>query len=193
MNLTDSSQRCLLQIIGEGLDKSIERLAKISRTNWEMQTVSLDTGSSSHFSSILAADSKDHYGTYFWMPHGFLIVLFAQSGLAVADSFLSDLSKKTESLDHLRQNALAEISNIVANAVAGALADACDVSIMISSPQMACGRKKELFNDALAKFKSEGENCIVMSYVHMTSADLATDCTMIIGLDAKLTESLSSA
>lgn len=190
MNLTESNQRALTQLVESGLDKSMERLAKISRTKWEMQTVSLETGDSQSFKSILAADNKDYYGTYFWMPEGFFIVLFSQSGLAVADAFISDIGHGATPLNILRQNAMAEIANIVANAVAGTLADACEISLMMSSPQMARGKKKELFNDALAKFKSEGENCVIMSYVHMTSSSLATDCTMLMAFDNKLTEDL---
>lgn len=194
MTLSDSAQQALLKLIENGMNASADKLAKISHTRWQMQTTSISTAPLERFESILAPDDNDHYGAYFSMPGGvFLVILSQKSGSAVADAYLSQGGKRLESKRELVQEAVAEISNVVVNTVAATLADACDMVFFLSAPEMTYGKKEYIMTEAPKKFKSSGENFTIMTYVHMSSPSLSSDCTVVILLNSRWRDRLLQA
>lgn len=194
MSLNETAQQALLRIIESGMNASADKLAKISRTRWQMQTTSISTVPLERLEPILGADGKNHYGAYFSMPGGvFLVLLPQQSGSAIADAYLSGGSGLKKDQKELIQEAVAEISNVVVNAVASTLADACDMAFFVSAPEMAFGKKEDILAEAPKKFKSSGENLSIMTYVHMSSPSLSSDCTVVILLNSRWKDRLLQA
>jgi chemotaxis protein CheY-P-specific phosphatase CheC len=194
MSLSDSAQQALLRIIEGGMNASADKLAQISHTRWQMQTTSISTTPLERIEPLLSSGGKDHYGAYFSMPGGiFLVMLPQQSGSAMADAYLSRTGKSPQSQSELVQEAVAEISNVVVNAVAATLADACDMVFFLSAPEITYGKKEDILAEAPKKFKSSGENFSIMTYVHMSSPSLSSDCTVVILLNSRWKDRLLQA
>ena len=137
------------------------------------------------FRSVLADDDQDQFGACFTMPGGvFLVMIPARSGPAFADVFLPVSKKHPEGIKNRERDSLAEISNIVVNAVAAVVADACDVALMLSAPEVSHGRKDDLIKEATEMVASSGESSVVMAYVHMSSPAMSSDCSVVVLLSA---------
>jgi len=181
MSDSEQAEKELLRLIEQGVSDSADRLAKISRTDWITQTVSIKMAPLAEFQKSLAGDAKDHFGACFTMPGGvFLVMIPARSGAAFADAFLPVSKKHPEGIKDRERDSLAEISNIVVNAVAASVADACDMALMLSAPEVSHGTKVELLRDARELSASSGEKSAVMAYVHMSSQDMSSDCSVIV-------------
>lgn len=181
MNLTKSAQEALRRLIESGVGRSADKLAVMSHTRWSMQTVSVNTAAGDHLRSSTGNDAQGYYGAYFNMPGGVFLVLFSQrSGKVIIDAFLSDSPSGMKAIPNLEQSVLAEISNVLVNAVAAEFADACDMGFFVSAPEMLQGSKERLFELTLKKFSGTDKNLAVTSYVHMSSPSVSTDCSLLI-------------
>lgn len=187
MNLSESARQHLLKVIGVGLKKSAERLSKISNTHWEVKTVSAQTAATEDFLAKAGhgpADSK-YYGAYFSMPGwGFLVLFFVQSGTALAEVFLPSGMGEGR-VNFKEQEVVAEIANIMVGALAGTLADTCDMVCILSAPEMGCAKKETLLKLALGRFRAGGEDVSIMTDIHLSSDALASECSLIIFANPK--------
>ncbi|OGR97833.1 MAG: hypothetical protein A2V88_11080 [Elusimicrobia bacterium RBG_16_66_12] len=175
------AERELLRLIGRGVSDSADRLAKISRTEWVTQTVSISMAPLAKFQGVLAGDAEEHFGAHFTLPGGvFLVMIPSRSGPAFADAFLPASKKHPEGVKDRERSSLAEISNIVVNAVAAVVADACGMALMLSAPEVSHGRKADLLREAREMVSSSGEKSVVMAYVHMSSEALSSDCSVVV-------------
>jgi chemotaxis protein CheY-P-specific phosphatase CheC len=182
MKLNESAQKHLLKVIGIGLKKSAERLSKISNTKWEIQTIATQASATEDFLAKAGQGGPDskYYGAYFSMPGwGFLVLFFMQSGAALADVFLpAGIGEEKAKLN--QQDVVAEISNIMIGALAGTLADACDIVCILSAPEMNCAKKETLLKLALGKFRAGGDDVSILTDIHMSSEALSSDCSVVV-------------
>lgn len=191
MNISEPGREALLGLIQTGFENSIETLSKISRTNWRSEAVSVLTGAKDDFDSILGEDAREYYGVSFSMPGGaFLVLISLSSGQALTGSFIVSSGATDSPRKDLDMDGIAEIANIMVNAVAGPMADACDLGFLISAPEISKGTKEQLFNGALKKFKTGRELYPIMTSVRLVSEPLVSDCTMIIFLNNELIDRL---
>jgi chemotaxis protein CheY-P-specific phosphatase CheC len=192
MKLEDGTRSELFKLIEAGVFGSAERLAKMSGTTWQMQSVSVKMGSTEK--PVYAKEDGDQLGSYFSMQGGFFLVIFSQkSGAKVADVFLKRSTKPSESVLERQQMALAEISNVMVNAVVTALADACDTVLFISAPESMAGTRDSLVKQAIEKAKNSNSGFVISTSVHMSSPALASDCTVIFLIDSRLMQRLVNA
>ncbi len=75
---------------------------------------------------------------------------------------------------------VAEIANIVVNAITNALADACGESFILSAPTMILGTKEALLKLAVDELEAGGQTFAIMTYVSMSSEKLSSDCTVLL-------------
>lgn len=194
MNTSESSEQGLLSLIEKGVENSASKLAALSHADWDTQTVSIKTASVSMIQDSMLRDDKDQFGAYFTMPGGVFLVMFpVRSGAAFADIFLPSGEKHQNAIKNREQESMAEISNVVVNAVAASIADACDTAFFLSAPQMSQGKKKDLLQAAPDMIQTPGEKFAVMAYVHMSSAALSSDCTVVLLLSASWRKRLLEA
>lgn len=180
MKLNESAQKHLMKVVGLGLKKSAERMSKISNTKWEIQAVSAQTAATEEFLAKAGEGVPDikYYGAYFTMPGwGFLVLFFVQSAAALAEVFLP-AGMNQEQLK--QQDVVAEISNIMIGALAGTLADACDMVCILSAPEMGCAKRESLLKLALGKFRAGGDDVSILTDIHMSSEAIACDCSVIL-------------
>lgn len=198
MKRLDSVPRALMDVIMDGVEDSAAGLAKLANQNCQLETASIGTFSLDGLETRSSSEPADHSGAYFIIPGGVFFVHFsAADGSALADS----LPAKIESIENTKREKLAEVSNILANAVTNSLADACDVGFVVSAPEFAQDSKTNLLKQALSRFNeccnkggrlkasakdfSEGaEYFAVINYIHLSSASLPISCRMIILLNA---------
>lgn len=186
MAVSEPARRKLLKIVKSGLDQGVETLAKISKTNWHIVMSALLTGEAEE-ASIPGEVSKDYYGAYFTMPAGaFLMLITERSGRALTNSFTAALLRKESGQrQEFDVDGIAEISNIIVNAVAGPLADACETGFLISAPQVSRGTKEELYRASLKRFKAGGAMYSVMVPTQLASWGVVSDCTLIVLLGSE--------
>lgn len=185
MSDTGSPEQDLLSLIEKGISNSAAKLASISKTEWTTQTVSIKTTPLSDLKSSVIKDEKEHYGAYFTMPGGVFLAMFpTKSGGAFADAFLSACVGRPDGIKDREQTVMAEISNIVVNTVATTIANSCDMAFFLSAPKLSKGSKKDLLEAAPAMISPPGGKYMVMAYVHLSSAEMSSDCTIILLLSA---------
>jgi chemotaxis protein CheY-P-specific phosphatase CheC len=190
----DGPEQALLRLIETGVSNSADKLAKISKTDWSTQTVSIKTAPLERFQDTLVREEKEQCCAYFTMPGGVFLVMFPErSGTAFADIFLPINPKNPVAIKNRELETLAEISNIVVNTVAATIADACDTAFFLSTPKMSQGKKRDLLAAAPGMVTPAGEKFTVMAYVHMSSETLSSDCNMFFLLNAVWKERLLSA
>lgn len=175
------AEQVLLKLIEDGVSASAESLAKVSHTSWSTQSVSINTDTVDNISARLERDRGEHYGAYAVMSGAVFLLMFPkQSGPDLSSAFLRG-RKPRPGAEPLRESVcVAEISNIVIHAVANTLADACGMAFILSAPEMVVDKKTALLKLALDKLKTGGEKSAIMTYVHMSSEALSSDCTVIL-------------
>lgn len=178
--MTDAEER-LLKVIEEGVSLSADALAKVSSTSWTTSSVSIDASGVDKVRSKMAGEEAEHYGALLSVPGAvFAMLLPKERALDLSKAFLGERAIRPGFRLPKEQDCVAEIANVVVHTVANSLADACDDAFMLSAPQMVVGKKTDLLDLSLAELRTTGENFAVMSYVHMSSADLSSDCTVLI-------------
>lgn len=177
----EGPEKELLRIIEEGVSLSAESLAKISRTSWTTQSVAIDATGVDKVRARMAGEEAEHYGAILTVPGAvFCMLLPKERALGLAKAFLGDNALRPGFRFPKEQDCIAEIANVVIHTVANSVADACDDAFLLSAPQMILGRKTDLLDLALAELRVTGENYAVMSYVHMSSDTLSSDCTVLL-------------
>ncbi len=178
--MTDAEQN-LLRVIEEGVSLSADALAKVSHTAWTTSSVSIDAAGVDKVRARLAGEDAEHYGAMLSVPGAvFTMLLPKDRGLELSKAFLGERAIRPGFRLPKEQDCVAEIANVVVHTVANALADACDDAFMLSAPQMVVGKKADLLDLSLAELRTTGENFAIMSYVHMSSAELSSDCTVLL-------------
>ncbi len=177
----DGPEKELLRIIEQGVSLSADALAKISRTSWTTQSVSIDASGVDKVRSRMAGEEAEHYGAILTVPGAvFCMLLPKERSLDLAKAFLGENALRPGFRLPKEQDCVSEIANVVIHTVANSMADACNDAFLLSAPQMVVGRKTDLLDLSLTELRAAGENYAVMSYVHMSSDTLSSDCTVLL-------------
>ena len=181
ISVLESDQTRLLGIFEKGVARSAEKLGALSGVDWHINIVSLDLVSGERFRSILARDTGEYFGIRFSSSGERYLVLFSdESGHALLNA--TDFGGRRLPAA-MERSALGEIANILINGLAGELADRQGMVRVISAPTLSRGRKADLCVQAFGDLPSEGQS-MVNVLIHLSSPDLAADCTLLVRLDA---------
>ena len=181
MTYSEEAEKALLTLIGDGVSASADTLAEVSHTTWETQTVSINTDTLESLQTRFAADPDDHYGAFLTTPGAVFTLIFQkQSGPRLAKAFLSKASRSSNARAPRDEECLAEVANIVINAVVNTIANAVDESFLLSAPEVVLGSKSVLLKIALVKLQTAGDKHAILTYVHMASEALSSDCAVLI-------------
>ena len=177
----EAPEKELLRIIEEGVSLSADALAKISRTSWTTQSVSIDASGVDKVRARMQGEEAEHYGAILTVPGAVFSMLIPRDrSLDLAKAFLGENALRPGFRLPKEQDCVAEIANVVVHTVANSVADACGDAFMLSAPQMVLGKKSDLLDLSLSELRATGENYAVMSYVHMSSDELSSDCTVLL-------------
>jgi len=182
METTSEDQKAILQLVEEGVEASAAKLAAISRTDWQIRTTSVRVYAKPEDYAEFVQPSQDFLGAHCQAPGKmFLTFMSARSAVLLTQSFLSGSRRGLQATARMQEVAVAELSNIVINAVAGSLADRCGMSFVISAPKTVRGSRADIIKAAFGEFHPIGN--IFSAYIHLASNELAADCTLMLMLD----------
>ncbi len=181
MNSSEDIPPRLLKILETGVDRGAERLAKISRTNWIIQTVSVRLAQMSRVAAMAENEGTD-YGIFLSMDGGGFLVVFPEAeAKAMASAFLTQTEWEKPG-SRMEEMALSEIANVVANAIADLLADACGRAVFLAAPVAERKKAVDLLQELPKRFPAAGAQTLLV-YAHMSSSSLSADCMVAIILD----------
>ena len=182
MDITPQDQKAILQVIEQGVEECTAKLAAISRTNWQIRTTSLKAYSGPQDYAELQAPSQYFFGAHCQAPGKMFLALFSsRSAALLTQSFLGSVRPDIEPTPQVQENAVAEVGNIVINAVANGLADRCGMAFILSAPKSVKGARADIIRDAFGDFKPSGK--IFSVYIHLSSSEISADCTLMAMLD----------
>ncbi len=203
MKPLDCVPPALLHAIRHGVDTSASGLARMSCLSCQLETTSIETFSLERFRGGLAASPTVYSSVRFSIPGGLFVALFSTpNAAALADAFLKHgTEKRVQSA--LTPAAIAEISNILVNAVVNSLGDAAGSGFLLSAPEAVQDTKANILDQAMERFKicgRQGEiRChdgaflrfadsdayfTIINYLHLSSPILPVTCNVFILLNA---------
>ena len=183
MKLAESDQTQLLAIFNKGVGKSAEKLSVLCGMPWKINIISLDVGTGERFLSILARDTREYFGAVFSSPGERYLVLFSEeSGRALLNASFPANDGKPQILPNIEQSALAEIANVLINGLSGELADRQGMIRVLSAPTTAWDKKAAIYDRAFSALSFD--EAMVDVLIHISSPQLAADCTVMLRLDA---------
>jgi hypothetical protein len=177
-------EKTFLALIEQGVAASAESLATVSRTKWATQTVSISADKAASVRARLKGDSIDHYGAIMSMRGAVFVMMVPKTGGPdLAKAFIGNRTRRPGAKLPREESCVAEIANVVVNAIANTLADACRESFILTAPTMILAKKSALLELAVDELESVGETFAVMTYVSLTSESLSSDCTVLLLLN----------
>lgn len=181
----------LIGAIRSAAEHCAVQLAKVSGASWTADAVTLGADSDDHFETLLSSISEAQYGACCSTPDLVCMVIFPRkSGFLVADRFTREAGDSVDAVYQKESSALAEVSQLLAAAVAAPLADATGRKQLFAAPQTDIASPRDLVVYAFKKFKGTGR-LAVTAYLHLTSAELSADCSFMVFLSKDLIESLA--
>jgi len=182
MEITAQDQKAILQLIEQGVEASAGKLAKISRTQWEIRTTSMKAYAKPEDYAELNQPSQYFFGAYCQATGKMFLSYFtSRSAALLTQSFLAGSRRGLQATPQMQETAVIEVSNIVINAVAASLADRCGMAFILSAPKSVRGARADILKAAFGDFVATGK--IFSAYIHLASKEIAADCTLMLLLD----------
>lgn len=192
MQLNETAVQEILDLIGRGVARSTQRLADLSGARWNMHIVSVDVGGGERFRSILARDGQDYLGASFSTPGERYLVIFSnECGRKLARAYAQD-HLKGQVAEGLEEACVAEIANILIGGLAGEVAERQGMGRILSAPTMTVGKKAAILARAFGDLHSCDGDVMVDALIHISSPELAADCTLLLRLDSTVAAFLLS-
>jgi|CXWL01.1.fsa_nt_gi hypothetical protein len=184
ITILEPAQARLLSIFETGVKRSTERLATISKMPWDIHVISLDVGSDNVFRSILARDAREYFGVSFSAPGERYLVMFShESGRALLNASAPAFSQGRAPIPSMEQSTLAEIANILIGGLEGELADRQGMIRIISGPTTMWNTKAAIYEQVFCDLPPMSQ-LMVNVMIHISSPELAADCTLLLRLDS---------
>jgi hypothetical protein len=189
MNLTAPQRRVVASAVTQGAEDSARKLAAATGREWEVSAEVLSDGPADRFRMFLGGTIQPHFGALLTDQRNeglAVLVLFpAPSGRLAAAEFARVMGAKTASSGERDRLAIAELSNIVAHGLVGAVADAFDALILLTPSEMLDGTRIDLLDRTLARFT--GKDCFMMvAHLRLRSPQAELEAFLAIVIERSL-------
>jgi hypothetical protein len=182
MDITRQEEQAILRLVEQGVGAIAGKLAKISRSQWDIRTLSQKANDTPEEYLELPQPGQYFVGAYCQaVGKMFLSYFTPPSAASITRAFLGDRRQDVLATPHMQEIAVAEVSNIVTNEVAGRLADSCGLAFLLASPKSVQGTRAEIMKAAFGNFAGTGK--IFSAHIHMSSKEIAADCALMLMLD----------
>jgi hypothetical protein len=182
MEITRQDNKAVLRLIEKGIAAGAGKLAKISRTQWEIREILLQAYAKPEDYAELRPPNQYFFGAYCQAEGNMLLSYFSsRSAALITQAFLAGNRGGRQATPQMQELAMAEVSNIVVNAVAGPLADHCGMAFILSAPTSVRGSRADIIKAAFGDFSGTGK--IFSARIDMSSKEIAADCTLMLMLD----------
>jgi len=187
VNMSEVQKEKVTRLLESGVAHSTELLGLMSKTQWGIMTSSVNEIPVVRLLSWFQREKSPCIGARLRaradVPLEFLILFNESSAKAVAEAVTKPIEDKIRSLPDWVAVSIGEISNVLAQGVIGALADALDTMIILSVPEVQKGARSRILSEALEAYDGR-QDLLVTSQVNMYSENLAAECSMIIIVNA---------
>ncbi len=182
MKITSDDQKAILGLLEAGIAASTSKLVAISRTQWSVKTAALKAYATADDFAELGQPSQYFFGAYCSSPgRVFLSYFTSHSSAVMTQAFLASNRRSLQATPQMQEVAVAEVSNIVINAIAAALADRCGMAFILSAPKSVRGGRADIITAAFGALQPVGK--IFSATITLSSQDIAADCTLMMMLD----------
>ncbi|MFA5937685.1 MAG: hypothetical protein WC822_07465 [Candidatus Paceibacterota bacterium] len=184
--LTDKEKKVFQDIAQTGLLETLRTLAKMSGKQWcafprafSFETVAqtraaLPQNEPARFSGDLTLEGATPMH---------LLCIFPQESALTLMHFLTGHSEKVSDLASMQTLAVAEVSNILANAFLGVIANTLKVQMLPCTPRVLVGSRKQIIEGAISRAKVPPDYALVTE-LRLESENLTMTGSLCILLDA---------
>ncbi|MBI4057596.1 MAG: hypothetical protein HY399_08635 [Elusimicrobia bacterium] len=180
--LTPQEQKALEDLIGSGIENSIQAMAKLYRENWSISSSSFRGGAPQDFYSTFKDGGEEEAGVYFSVqqdvPISFLIIFPRNSIQSLVDTLGKKHKASLGTPLKMEEVVLGEVGNILVNSFLGKLSDSFARPFLTSTPHFVRGPKRTLLDATLTSLEKPKDQ-VLMAHVHMFSDRLSADCDFL--------------
>jgi chemotaxis protein CheY-P-specific phosphatase CheC len=163
-------------VISAGINEASARLAKLAQKPWKFQTASLGRFTPAEVSSTFAADVSPGMGVLFTSGRMSFTLFFSASDCTqLCRAYLGQSYAAARELA-----SIAELSNIVVNAITDEIANATGDLLMLTAPSVVEGRRCDIIMRAAKVFRSTDQNGPIISQIKIAAGDLSVDYTILM-------------
>ncbi|HAM35735.1 MAG TPA: hypothetical protein DEB40_06670 [Elusimicrobia bacterium] len=193
MSTQEPTRQNLSRLLSDGIQRCAKSLGRLSYSTWNVDAVAWDSDCAKTILDKIPEGGEDCFGTFLGIPGGGFLVVFPQkSGGLVTNRFTQAGADSIDALPDRESKVLAEVSNIIINTLADALAGACGKSLILSSPEPVKAPRKEILLRTLKRLEPSGA-CSWVCQARFTSSTFGSDCDFFLFLDNGLAARLASA
>lgn len=186
LNLEDWERKTLEQLLDSGIRQSIESMAKLSQTQWEVVSVSLKDGAPEQFLKEFSRDSSPHMGVHVTTqkncPLHFLVMFSAESANSLVGALGKAYNLDLNNMAEANRSMLEEAGNILVGSFLNTLANSSKTMILAAAPKFREGKKETLLAGALEDLNKQIgiSDHILMVRITMYAGSLLADCDYLV-------------
>lgn len=182
-------------LVERGAEHVRERLDRMSPLAWRIDSLDWDVP----YQDVLYSFPKGGspldklYGSYFSMPGAAVMAVFpASTAASLTQQVVASFGAVSKTIPP--EQALAEVSNILVNAIGGVLADACKFSFFLPPPDVFLASKPDLLEKlghAVMQLQGPGRQAPSLARITLRSADF--ECVLLVLLGESWQEAVKNA
>jgi chemotaxis protein CheY-P-specific phosphatase CheC len=188
VSLSEESKKALIKLLEVGVARSSERLAKMSKTEWDIATASTKEIAEDRLLVATNAGKEPSLAARLSVREGlkadFGVFFPEKSAIPIAKAVLREHAWGMKNVKNILENTIGEVSNILAQSSVGALADECETAITLSVPTVQRGTKEALLCEFFAEY-DDSAKLLLMSHVELYSGDLSATCSLVMLFNSK--------
>lgn len=178
----------LRRLIESGVSLSAEKLGQLSGAPWEIVTSSVQDMSAAQVLSLFKSDDTPHYGVRLQskslLPAEVMTFFNEASARRLTGAVLAK-SPGMRAIPEPEKAVISEISNIIGQAVMKAAANALQVSLVLSVPDLRIGIKSEIFIEAASSPQARQMTAMLLR-LDMSSGGMRAECNLVLMLHVDL-------
>ncbi|MBI5243663.1 MAG: hypothetical protein HY922_08280 [Elusimicrobia bacterium] len=175
--------------IEAGIALSSEKLSRLSNTRWDIVYSSVEELPVIKVLSMFREDRTQYRGVHLrsrsLLPLEILL-LFSEAGARdVTEAVIQATGGALRKLADPQTAVISEVGNIMGQGVLRAVANGLKISLILTSPRLLKGSKSEVIGQSLDSFDGS-KNAVILLRIDMSSAKLASECSMALVMDVAL-------
>jgi hypothetical protein len=192
VKLDGKAAQSLRLLFEGGADQAAQRLGTISSATWNISHITTGPEAVDALWTSAPEGGEEHWGNWLEVPGGgFLVIFPSKSGALVTNRFTSAGADAVDALPERESQVLAEVSNIILNAMTDDMAAACGQVLMLSSPERIAGPKREILRRVMERFTQAAAPAWTF-HARLSSPTFRSGCDVVVFLEPDVASRLAS-
>ena len=192
MGLGEEAAAALRLLFEGGADQAAQRLGTISSATWNISHMTAGPEAAQSFWDSSPEGGEQHWGSWLEVPGGGFLVMFPpKSGTLVTNRFTSAGADAVDVLPERESQVLAEVSNIIINAMTDDMAAVCGEVLMLSSPKSLIGPKRDILRKVMERFTSAAAPAWTF-HARLSTPTFRSGCDVVVFLEPAVASRLAS-